>query len=672
MMIIPSLLFSVASSTSLAVVPDPDCKDLATLNNWQKAWCCTKQNICPTMTTTPHDCDTKDVWSAEKKLWCCKHEGVCFTCESCLKAGRAWGKMEGGKMGCEHSFCVSDDDSCLRGKDNVEKCHTNTPVTPNPTCASCLGGPNNKNKKWLNNKSCVDTCPIGASCIENVDKCPLSHHTLATDCQDCTKSGFAWQDGVCKEHCEKKDGASPSLCFYQSEVAHEIGQSCPAPHDCRTRDVWSAEKKLWCCENKKLGCFTCASCLEADRAWNNEGCKHPFCDSNDTSCLHGNHEDVVKKCPSPCASCLNAGKNWNKKGCVDVCHSMDATCLRGNHDDVDKCPLSNHTDAENCHDCTKSWFAWQNGECKEHCEGKDGASPCFYQSKFILGRGQSCPVKKLNGKISCKAASPNKVCAPKKNKTWSKSYDNACKAFRAGETVILDKECDDSLYVVTCASCLYAGKKWNVKGCVDVCHGNDTSCLHGTDELKDCPILHHTLAEKCKDCTGSWFAWQDGVCKEQCEGNDVASPCFYQTNLLFGREQRCPVKKPNGNISCNAASTNKVCAPKKNKTKKTKPWSKSYDNACKAFKAGETVILDKECDDSLYVEMLTTHGGDATPVTPNLCGNSCTDNQVCKHVIDGSLEHHRSLSWVGWKCVDAPSSRILRNGRSLRNGRRTV
>merc|ERR1719456_901064 len=29
---------------------------------------------------------------------------------------------------------------------------------------------------------------------------------------------------------------------------------CPPTHNCLTKEVWSEDKKKWCCENEQLGC----------------------------------------------------------------------------------------------------------------------------------------------------------------------------------------------------------------------------------------------------------------------------------------------------------------------------------------------------------------------------------------------------------------------------------
>lgn len=93
---------------------------------------------------------------------------------------------------------------------------------------------------------------------------------------------------------------------------------CPAePHDCLTKEVWSQEKAYWCCENKNLGCpFDCRSKDE----WSPE--KTEWCCTNkELGCpMCTRKNEVFNACgpPENCeATC--AGLTQPPKPCQQVC-----------------------------------------------------------------------------------------------------------------------------------------------------------------------------------------------------------------------------------------------------------------------------------------------------------------------------------------------------------------
>ena len=69
--------------------------------------------------------------------------------------------------------------------------------------------------------------------------------------------------------CRDKRQTNTDKCkeiFCIQDICHDglgrrlIGNNCcacpPEPYNCLTREVWTDEKKEWCCKHKQLGCHT--------------------------------------------------------------------------------------------------------------------------------------------------------------------------------------------------------------------------------------------------------------------------------------------------------------------------------------------------------------------------------------------------------------------------------
>ena len=108
--------------------------------------------------------------------------------------------------------------------------------------------------------------PDTVGCTE--PECPQGCSRYFDGCNECRCS-----DGLAR--CTKKFCAEPTNFTCHDDQSDEPG------YDCRTRELWSAEKREWCCVNERVGCCPQVRCRppmdRCNRTWSQE--------VNDRGCL---------------------------------------------------------------------------------------------------------------------------------------------------------------------------------------------------------------------------------------------------------------------------------------------------------------------------------------------------------------------------------------------------
>ena len=163
-----------------------------------------------------------------------------------------------------------------------------------------------------------------------------SENTLFFECNigtHCVDDGMNLQVNVA-------DSQEPCIIAVDCERGYELvgakdgcGGKCEkVKHDCKTKEVWTDEKRDWCCEHEELGC---PSPKYDPCNGKTDGDKCTLCDLEDTTCVE---TQVVKRCKSgkcshahtePCIIAVDCKRGYELVGAKDGC---GGTCEKVKHD----------------------------------------------------------------------------------------------------------------------------------------------------------------------------------------------------------------------------------------------------------------------------------------------------------------------------------------------------
>lgn len=170
-----------------------------------------------------HNCLTKEVWTNKKRKWCCKFKSI----------------------GCEYLDCPLD---CSSWFDGCNTC----------TCKEgILGGCTKKFCFRQEKPKCLDT------------QCPRDCTQWFDGCNTCTCNNGELE-GCTRRHCLYK---KPAKCLEEPCAVVDCkpgytkigadkkgcGGKC-AKYDCLIKQVWSLEKRAWCCIHERRGCCPVVRC----------------------------------------------------------------------------------------------------------------------------------------------------------------------------------------------------------------------------------------------------------------------------------------------------------------------------------------------------------------------------------------------------------------------------
>jgi hypothetical protein len=249
---------------------EPYCRDCAVDSTCQSsAWC--YQSVCIPFQTVDEGCEGFTYHPQKcSPLLECVHEkqtppiiadlsGVCtcdpvcceamtaecLACQECTDVDTYCAKHPG-EVDCECSpiCCLAMTAGCLACQECTDVdtyCATNAHVAgcealvdPSTPCSPCeiFDG------EWI--CMAIDCAPLG--CDEDwCHQCPTARPYAYTNDGDCCPSCHSVPScsGCCPEN---------ARCFAPDPPC------CAKRENCYTREVWSEEKKKWCCDNKHIGC----------------------------------------------------------------------------------------------------------------------------------------------------------------------------------------------------------------------------------------------------------------------------------------------------------------------------------------------------------------------------------------------------------------------------------
>jgi len=213
------------------------------------------------------NCNTREVWTAEKKKWCCENKDLgCAPRIQCPRDCSSW--YDGcntctckyGFLGaCTERFCFRKtepkclDDQCPRDCSSwYDGC--NTCRCENGQITACT------------KRACLVKRP--AKCLDCVDgDCQVGYEVVGADKRGC--------GGKCVPNCRTREvwtDENKDWCCVHKQIG--------CRYNCKTKEAWSAEKRQWCCRNQRLGCCPVVRCASPK-----PGCTRTWVDDiNDFGC----------------------------------------------------------------------------------------------------------------------------------------------------------------------------------------------------------------------------------------------------------------------------------------------------------------------------------------------------------------------------------------------------
>eukprot|EP00040_Diaphanoeca_grandis_P035663 m.224844 g.224844 ORF g.224844 m.224844 type:complete len:905 (+) comp33446_c0_seq1:159-2873(+) len=177
-----------------------------------------------------YNCQTEELWTNEKKNWCCEHEDEC-----------------------------------------AQKCST---------VRCILGAACDDTEEWYRPfGQCCSSCkPKESDCDGTVVAC-LVRPCSVTTCD-------AHPDAVCADdYC---DGCNAIFTLDGEVLSKDECEKEKPEFDCQTRELWTNEKQVWCCENEERGCDGVCETSDGDMyalgaSWQPDACTYCSCDDPGTA-----------------------------------------------------------------------------------------------------------------------------------------------------------------------------------------------------------------------------------------------------------------------------------------------------------------------------------------------------------------------------------------------------
>ena len=248
---------------------------------WKNGMCIEKSED-----SNGHNCFTKEMWSDEKKEWCCKMKDIGCPDDGPKKCCKA---MTPSCLACmeritEEEFCEKVLESLVaqtmgvikilaqeakkkckgecfwKGKGKKGMCIEKSEDIDGHNCFTKEMWSDEK-KEWCCKMKDIGCPDDGPMCCKAMTPSCLACMERITEEEFCEKNPgkFGCPDNggnedscagkpkkKCKGECFWKGKGKKGMCIEKSEDIDG--------HNCFTREMWSDEKKEWCCEMKDIGC----------------------------------------------------------------------------------------------------------------------------------------------------------------------------------------------------------------------------------------------------------------------------------------------------------------------------------------------------------------------------------------------------------------------------------
>eukprot|EP00993_Chasmostoma_nieuportense_P001122 NODE_202_length_2704_cov_109.017850_g188_i0.p1 GENE.NODE_202_length_2704_cov_109.017850_g188_i0~~NODE_202_length_2704_cov_109.017850_g188_i0.p1 ORF type:complete len:855 (+),score=163.21 NODE_202_length_2704_cov_109.017850_g188_i0:131-2566(+) len=176
-----------------------------------------------------YNCYTREVWGPEKRKWCCENKQMGCDCSAVLCP----------LVRCSNPFtppgkccpeCPAEEYNCLTKEVWSEEKRKWCCAHKDLGCEkyNCF-----TDEVWSEEKQKWCCARKGLGCD---DKCPIP-------------SGV----GICVELCSSANPCPPGYTCCSNGCGHTCVNTAKE-YNCLTKEVWSEEKRKWCCANKDLGC----------------------------------------------------------------------------------------------------------------------------------------------------------------------------------------------------------------------------------------------------------------------------------------------------------------------------------------------------------------------------------------------------------------------------------
>lgn len=157
----------------------------------------------------------------------CQLFGV--TCGACVAAGCSWQIPGGCRPTCEPGLLSGV--PCF--DTYSESCPKPDCTMYSDDCAGCLregcawqqAAPQRCQLLCTDPQSCLDPGTLPERCVGD-DEPPPEPCSSASDCEDCVAAGCVFQEGKCKDSCDRSGAFIPDGCVDRSSV--ELGLLCPS------------------------------------------------------------------------------------------------------------------------------------------------------------------------------------------------------------------------------------------------------------------------------------------------------------------------------------------------------------------------------------------------------------------------------------------------------------